>query len=142
MSSRLRSSMDRSKSTASPEWRLARPVFQTHPVRQHLLVLVAAFAQNVQEQNRSLPEVAHILIEGARWNRPLPDARIVIDCSRRQLVYPARQFIEHSGWPEDLERTRTTNGFGHRILLLSSEIPPGRFVSRPKHEGCVHLVFL
>ena len=40
-------------------------------VRQHLLALIAALAQDVKEQNRPLPEVAHIFIQ--RGRRQLSD---------------------------------------------------------------------
>ena len=75
---------------------------RTNAVRQHVLVLVAALAEEVQEQNRPLPKVADIFIESRR----------------PQLADLARQFLEHFGCRRGLERDRGGNGLGHCVLLL------------------------
>ncbi len=48
-----------------------------HAARQHILMLVTALAQDVQKQDRPLPDVAHIFTEGGGWERLLPDGYLL-----------------------------------------------------------------
>ena len=90
-------------------------------MRQHVLVLVAALAQYVQEQNRPLPGVAHILIESCRC----------------QFADLARQFVEFADGGrrqlvDRLDNPSSTRGGGKScsgiVVVTASAIAPSSWL--------------